>query len=124
MASLGGYRIGICDCWTGTEYPAAASGRQWTAASTIGPMLTRWSTSSSLEDALVRMVNAFQDLGTLVPMSQDLRDIEAHGRTAEPQPDGTAAFRMTISWSGAAAMALVVREEARKSAITLAERLA
>jgi len=68
-----------------------------------------------LEDALVRMVNAFQDLGTLVPMRQDLQDIEAQGQTAEPQPDGTAIFRMTISWSGVNAMARSCAKRPRRA---------
>lgn len=103
---------------------------KWASHSSLDRTVDNWADADAevnfvlLEDALVRMVNAFQDLGTLVPMSQDLRDIEAQGRTAELLPDGTAVFRATISWSGAAAIALVIREEAKKSAIALADRLA
>ena len=103
---------------------------KWASHSSLDRTVDNWADADAeinfvlLEDALVRMVNAFQDLGTLVSMSQDLRDIEAQGRTGELLPDGTAEFRATISWSGAAAIALVAREEAKKSATALAGRLA
>ena len=47
-----------------------------------------------IEDALARMVNAFQDLSVLVPMSKDLMDIEAQVTAPRKQPDGTVAVEM------------------------------
>jgi hypothetical protein len=62
-----------------------------------------------LEDALGRMVNACQDLGTLAPMSQDLQHIEAQGHAGVEQLDGTMRYPVLILWSGIDSLATVMR---------------
>ncbi|NRD62999.1 hypothetical protein HRD49_14715 [Corallococcus exiguus] len=103
---------------------------KWAGHSSLDRSVDSWAGAdttlnfSLLEDALVRMVNAFQNLGTLAPMSRELRDIEARGHAAEVQSDGTQRVRMAISWNGAAAMALVMREAAQKAAEAFLDQLA
>lgn len=103
---------------------------KWAGHSSLDRSVDSWAGADTtlhfplLEDALVRMVNAFQNLGTLTPMSRELQDIEARGQAAEVQSDGTQRVRVPISWDGAAAMALVMREAAQKAADAFLDQLA
>jgi hypothetical protein len=69
------------------------------------------------------MVNAFQDLSLLVPMSKDLTEIEAQVSSLEEQPDGTATVEMKVAWSGANALAQVMRFSAQQAADALIDHL-
>lgn len=71
---------------------------------------------SIIEDALARMVNAFQDLSELVPMSKDLMDIEAQVTPPREQPDGTVVVEMKAAWSGANSLAQATRYSAQQAA--------
>ncbi|MDY7233353.1 hypothetical protein [Hyalangium rubrum] len=103
---------------------------KWAGHSSLDRSVDSWAGADTalrfplLEDALVRMVNAFQNLGTLTALSRELRDIEARGQAAEVQSDGTQRVRMPISWAGADAMALVMREAAQKAADAFLDQLA
>ncbi|MFK4087227.1 hypothetical protein ACI2LF_24180 [Kribbella sp. NPDC020789] len=76
-----------------------------------------------LEDALARMVNAFQDLATLVPMSNDLKVIEQEGNPPRILPDGTVEIEMKLGWAGANALSRAMRELAKKAAAAFVEKV-
>ncbi|MEU4607553.1 hypothetical protein AB0F43_31595 [Kribbella sp. NPDC023972] len=76
-----------------------------------------------LEDALARMVNAFQDLAILVPMSTDLKDIEQQGNPRQIQADGTVQIEMKLGWVGANALSQAMREQAKKAALAFVEKV-
>ena len=76
-----------------------------------------------LEDALARMVNAFQDLAILVPMSTDLTDIEQHGNPPKVLADGTVEIQMKLGWGGVNAISQVMREQAKKAAVAFVEKV-
>lgn len=73
-----------------------------------------------LEDAVVRMVNAFQDLGTLASMSPELSNVEKAWHTQGLEPD---AVRMTLGWQGSVSLAEAMRFMARREAGALMQAL-
>ncbi|WP_461189363.1 hypothetical protein [Arthrobacter sp. Z4-13] len=75
-----------------------------------------------LEDGLVRMVNAFDEFGTLIEMSPYLQTLENTTRQVRRSSDGTTTLRMTISWRAAVPMAHVMRGAGRDSANQLLNR--
>lgn len=103
---------------------------KWAGHATLDRAFDSWANADAevnfalLEDAVARMVNAYQDLGTLASMSEDLRAVEAGGRASTKHPDGTATVRMGIAWSGANALAMVMREQAKKHAVAFVAALA
>lgn len=76
-----------------------------------------------VEDALARMVNAFQDLSVLVPMSKDLMDVQTQGNLPKVQSDGTVKIEIKVAWSGANALAQVMRHSAQRAADAFIEQL-
>jgi hypothetical protein len=78
---------------------------------------------SLLEDALARMVNAFQDLAILVPMSTDLTDIEQQGNPPKILADGTVEVQMKVGWGGVNAISQAMREQAKKAAVAFVEKV-
>lgn len=102
---------------------------KWAGHSSLDQTVDQWAGADKsvdfrlIEDALARMVNAFQDLSLLVPMSQDLMDIEAQGNLPQVLPDGTEKIEMKIAWSGANALAQVARQSAQQGADALIEQL-
>jgi hypothetical protein len=76
-----------------------------------------------LEDALVRMVNAYTELGTLSEMSSALRAIADAARHETVLPDGTVQIQMTLGWSGIANIATVTRHIAQDAAETFLAQL-
>lgn len=68
---------------------------KWAGHSSLDRTVDGWAGADKsvdfriVEDALARMVNAFQGLSVLVPMSKDLMDIEAQANSPKEQPDGT-----------------------------------
>lgn len=103
---------------------------KWAGHATLDRALDTWADANTgvnfplLEDAVVRMVNAYQDLGTLASMSQQLRAVEAGGRPATKQANGTETVEMGLAWSGANALAQVMREQAKKHAAELVRSMA
>ncbi|RNL77595.1 hypothetical protein [Nocardioides marmorisolisilvae] len=102
---------------------------KWAGHASLDPTFDPWADAGStvnlplLEDALARMVNAYQDLGTLVSMSTDLQDLEAQGNIGEVLEDGSVRYQMKLGWSGANSLSQVIREEAKKGADALVQRL-
>ncbi|TDW22123.1 hypothetical protein [Kribbella kalugense] len=76
-----------------------------------------------LEDALARMVNAFQDLAVLVPMSIDLKDIEQEGNPPRVLADGAVEIEMKLGWAGANALSRAMRELAKEAAVAFVEKV-
>lgn len=103
---------------------------KWAGHATLDRALDSWADADTgvnfalLEDAVARMVNAYQDLGALASMSQELSAVEAGGRPAMKGPDGTERIEMGLAWSGANALAQVMREQAKKHAAELVRSLA
>lgn len=75
-----------------------------------------------LEDGLVRMVNAFDEFGTLIGMSPYLQTLEDASRQITRNTDGTTTIRTTISWRAAVPMAKVMRGAGQDSANQLLDR--
>jgi hypothetical protein len=95
---------------------------KWAGHSSLDRTVDGWAGADTsvdfriIEDALARMVNAFQDLSVLVPMSKDLMDIEAQANSLQEQPDGTVVVEMKVGWSGANAVAQAMRFSAQQAA--------
>lgn len=93
-------------------------GNKWAAHASLDRTVDGWAGADKsvdfriVEDALARMVNAFQDLSVLMPMSKDLMDIEARANSPQEQPDGTVVVEMKVAWSGANALAQATRSSA------------
>lgn len=102
---------------------------KWASHASLDRSVDAWAGADThvdfrlLEDALARMVNAFQNLATLVPMSSDLADIEQQANPPEVQPDGTTVIRMTFGWSGANSGAVAMRYLAKKAATAFVEKV-
>lgn len=73
-----------------------------------------------LEDAVVRMVNAFQELGTLASMSPELSTVESAWHTEGQAPNVT---RMTLAWEGASSLSEVMRFMAQREAAAVISAL-
>lgn len=76
-----------------------------------------------LEDALVRMVNAYTELGALNEMSSALRAIADAARHETTLPDGTVQVQMTLGWSGISNIATVTRHIAQDAGDKLLAQL-
>jgi hypothetical protein len=102
---------------------------KWAGHSSLDRMVDGWAGADKsvdfriVEDALARMVNAFQDLSVLVPMSKDLMDIEAQANSPQERPDGTVVVEMKVAWSGANALAEAMRYSAQQAADAFIWRL-
>ena len=102
---------------------------KWAGHSSLDRTVDGWAGADTtvdfriLEDALARMVNAFQDLATLVPMSQDLEDIQAQGNPPKVLPDGTIKIEMKVAWSGANSIAQAMREAGKAAAAAFIDLL-
>lgn len=102
---------------------------KWASHSSLDRTVDSWADANTsvnfplLEDALVRMINALQDLGILAPMSEELQNIEAQGRAGIAQPDGTERRPMTFAWTGVHAMATVMRGAAQEAGGAFIQRL-
>lgn len=95
---------------------------KWAGHSSLDRTVDGWASADRVvdfrivEDALARMVNAFQDLSALVPMSKDLMDIEAQASSLNEHPDGGVPIQIKVAWSGANALALAMRYSAQQAA--------
>jgi hypothetical protein len=95
---------------------------KWAGHSSLDRTVDEWAGADEsvdfriVEDALARMVNAFQDLSVLVPMSEGLMDLEAQANSPQEQPDGTIEVEMKVAWSGANALAQTMRYSAQQAA--------
>lgn len=76
-----------------------------------------------LEDALVRMVNAYTELGALSEMSSALRAIADAARHETTLPDGSVQMQMTLGWSGITNIATTTRYIAQDAADTFLAQL-
>ena len=77
-----------------------------------------------VEEALVHMINAYQDLSTLIPLSDDLAALADPQPPAVQQlPDGSSTVAMQIDWSSIKVWAPVFQLFAQREAEALLERL-
>lgn len=76
-----------------------------------------------LEDALVRIVNAFEQFGILVQMSPYLQALEESATHGTVDSEGRKSFRVTISWGAMVPIANAVRFAGQQGARHLLERL-
>ncbi len=101
---------------------------KWAGHSSLDRTVDSWAGADTsvdfriVEDALARMVNAFQDLSVLVPMSKDLIDIQAQGSSPQVRPDGSAEIQINVAWSGANALAQTMRQSAQRAADAFSEQ--
>lgn len=101
---------------------------KWAGHSSLDRTIDAWANADKsvdfriVEDALARIVNSFQDLSVLVPMSNDLMEIQAQGNPREVLPDGTVKIELKIAWSGVNALARVMRHSAQQAADAFIEQ--
>jgi len=102
---------------------------KWAGHSSLDRTVDSWGDADSninfplLEDALVRMVWAVCELGTLTHMSADLRRIENQDMAGANAPAGIKRIPMTVAWNGVDAMATVMRGAAQAAGEAFLARL-
>lgn len=102
---------------------------KWAGHASWDPGVDTWPTGNTalnyplLEDGLVRMVNAFDEFGTLVQMSPYLQAVEEASHCRTVNPDGTETSRITISWGAAVPMAHTMRDAGKVGARRLLDQL-
>jgi hypothetical protein len=102
---------------------------KWAGHASLDRHVDDWADAGStlslplIEEALVRMVNAHQDLSEVVNMSEEARRLATEAVAEPPVIDGKGTVPMTFDWSSAVVMAEMVREAAKNSAARIVKRL-
>jgi hypothetical protein len=102
---------------------------KWAGHSSLDLTIDGWADADKsiswpiLEDALVRMINIFQDFSQLVSMSEELVQFEAGLNPPQTLPGGILRLEAKLAWSGANSLSQVMRFGAQKQADAFIEAL-
>lgn len=99
---------------------------KWAGHASLDREFDNWANTDTtlslplLEEALVRLVNAYEDLVELIDGSPTLQQLTAKSASSTPA-DGPIPF--SVDWTAVTPLALVLRDTARRSAEALVDQL-
>lgn len=103
---------------------------KWAGHASLDRIVDSWADGDEyislplLEDALVRIINAYQRMSTLISISDDLKKLAQPAQpSAEQLPDGSKRIPLTIDWSNTYVWAMFFQELAAKRAKSLIDQL-
>lgn len=103
---------------------------KWAGHASLDRHVDDWADASSslslplIEEGLVILVNAHQDLSEVINMSEHARSVATAALSKPAVINGEVTVPMTFNWSSAVVLAEVVRQAAKNSAARIVERLA